>query len=154
MFELSRPSRARRLMSALLAGVFVLSSASAAFAGAADRYLEQIAQHRASLQKHAEADLDKKASEEIDDVSKWLDEAEAAARRGDIPTARKRVKRAEYGLMLVHELVQVSGLSASVKKQKRIGEDATKEVAKMEKEIEALKKKKTDLKQQLDTLRK
>lgn len=154
MYDPTRPSRARRLLSALLAGALVLSSASAAFASAADRYLQQIAQHRATLEQQAKADADKKASEEIDDVSKWLDEAEAAARRGDIPTARKRVKRAEYGLMLVGELVRVSALTASVKKQQRVGEEATKEVAKMEKEIEALKQKKTALKQQLDTLRK
>lgn len=142
----------RRLCGAALTTAFVLGSVSPAFAGAADRYLQQIEQYREQLQTHAKRDIDKMAAEDINNIAAWLDEAERAIKQNQLSVARRRIKRAEYGLQLVAELVHASEISGRAKQQQATNKSAKEQIVKMEGEIKKLKAKKAELEQQLKQL--
>ena len=127
--------------------------AGPAFAGAADRYREQIQTFRAQLAEQAEADEAGLAAQDINKLADWLDEAESLLEQGETDEAGYRLKRVEYGLELVRALTAASQIQAQAENQELAATEARAQVTELEQQVTELKARKAELEQQLRQLR-
>lgn len=142
----------RRLLAGCIA-LTLISASSLAIADASARQREQLAALRASLVTHAEQDDAKLASDDIQLVSSWLDQADEllAKREGD--QASYRLKRAEYGVELVGAIVIASQIEAKANDQEAAFVRSDEQIAALKQEVEQLQQKRAALNSELNTLR-
>ncbi len=123
------------------------------FAGAADRYKTQLEALRGELVTQSEQDAAGLAQSDIEQITTWLEQADAHLKAGDTDDAGYKLKRAEYGIDLVRALTVASQIEAKAVEQETAFGQSDDQVAALKAEVEALQAKKAELTQQLNQLR-
>ena len=119
----------------------------------AKEYASQIKAFNARVVALSKADEAELAKDDIARLALWLEEAERLLADREVREAGWRLKRVEYGVELVTELVEASHIKAEADKQRAAYDSAQTKIDELGAQIETLRAKKTQLTAQLGTLR-
>lgn len=138
----------RRILSVVLSAALLLTST----VGWANPN-EQIDQLRTMLDEQDQLDQNDAALKDRQMARKWLEEAEVLAANGKEDAAKRRIKRVEFAVELVTALVAAALVRQKAEEQEAAAFGAPETVERLQDEVDALKKRKTELQQELSKLR-
>ena len=113
----------------------------------------KLAELRGALKTLSARDEASIAQDDVARIAGWLDEAKALLDSNDDEEAAYLLKRSEYGLALVAELVKVSQIEARASSQEQAAGQTDAQIEALKAEVEALQAKKSELTQQLNLTR-
>ena len=114
---------------------------------------EQIQQFAAMLDEQDALDTVGAAKVDRQLARQWLQEAEVLVANGKAPAARKRLQRVEFAVELVTALVGAALIRQRAEEQEASAFTAPEQLEALQLEVENLRKQRTDLQKELQTLR-
>lgn len=118
----------------------------------ADESQEQISQYRAMLTEQDALDTKNVAEQDRQLAAKWLQEAEVLLASGDDDAADKRLRRVEFAIDLIRAMVASAEIRNAAEAQEAAAFKGPELLEELQAEVDALKKKRADLEQELRKL--
>ena len=118
----------------------------------ADESQEQISQYRAMLTEQDALDTKNVADQDRQLAAKWLQEAEVLLASGDDDAADKRLRRVEFAIDLIRAMVASAEIRNAAEAQEAAAFKGPELLEELQVEVDALKKKRADLEQELRKL--
>jgi len=146
-----RATSTLRACTALVVACFVLVVAPMP-SSAANPQTEQVAQFKQMLGQLDTKDTTNAAELDRKMAHKWLDEAEVLVANGDEKAAKRRLTRVEFALDLIRAEVNAAQIRKLAEKQEAAAHNAPDTKAKLQAEVEKLRKKKAELQSELSQL--
>lgn len=139
----------QRLATLLFVLGLVWAPATTAFANDS----AQIEQLRAMLDEQDTLDTTGAVKVDRDQARQWLQEAEVLVANGKSKLATQRLRRVEFAVELVTALVAAAQIRQAADAQEAAAYTAPEQLAKLQADVEALRKQKAELQTELNQLR-
>jgi hypothetical protein len=138
---------------AVVAVATVLTFGLSVTSSADEVSLERLEQYRKMLDEQVEKDERGAVDDDIQVAKTWLKEAEVLLAQGEETLAKSRLRRVEFGIDLVRQLVQVVQMKHAADDQESAAYKAPQTIQELEQETKDLELARTKLKADLDSLR-